>query len=515
MRVAIIAVYVDVQRGGRPNHGVLQPQIGPLIAALLPGGVDIDVVNDTVEDPDWTQHYDLVFISSLSPDFDRARQISHYWRRRGTKTVFGGTLASIYAALCQPFFDSIVVGDAEGCIGRVYDDFVRGELKPVYVSGPYDAAAVPVPRFDLVARKQLVPFSLEVTRGCPFSCNFCMLSAIGTRHHVRPVSSVLRDIGAARAMLRHLVPVHQRRVVLFMDNNLGGNLAYLRELCEALTGSGLRWGAALTFNVIADPANVRMLSRAGARVLFVGLESFNPLALADMGKFQNVIESTQRAVADCHRNGIHLVSGLMLNPTVDDLPYIESVPERLTESGLRVPSYVSFEAPIPGTPNFLQLAAQNPPALLPNAYLRDFTGYTLVTQPTRESVEDFVDGFLWLNQTVYSGRRRAAAIAADVPRFFARGYVSTGLAEAFDTSRRRWRQDPGRTFVAGTDTAPPEVSAVPLTDADFDSEEQRSAVMDPWRVTDPAGCVLPQWLQPTKIFDKRGRISPPALALVG
>ena len=62
---------------------MLQPQAGPLIAALLPPGVEVDVINDTWEDPDWRRDYDLLFISCLHSDFDRARQISHYWRRRG------------------------------------------------------------------------------------------------------------------------------------------------------------------------------------------------------------------------------------------------------------------------------------------------------------------------------------------------------------------------------------------------------------------------------------------------
>jgi len=514
MKIAVIAVYVDFERGARRNNGVLQPQIGTLIAGLLPLDVDVDVVNDTVEDPDWTQHYDLVFISSLSPDFDRARQISHYWRKRGAKTVYGGILASTYTALCQQFFDSVVIGDAEGSVGRIYEDFARAKLRPLYISGPYDAATVPVPRFDLLAKKQIVPLSLEATRGCPFTCHFCALTAIGTRHHVRPVESVLRDIREASVMLRHLVPPHQRRIVSFVDNNLGGNLAYLRRLCEALEGTRLRWGAAFTFNVIADPANVKMLSRAGCRVVFVGLESFNPLALEDMGKFQNAIESVQRVLADCHRNGIYLASGLMLNPKIDDLSYIESVPSRLTDCGLHVPTFISFEAPIPGTPNFLRLAAEEPPALLPNAYLRDFTGYTLVTRPKKESVENFVRGYTWLNETVYSRRRRAAALVADIPRFLARGYLSTAVCEAFDISRRGWHQNPDRTFVAGTDAAPPEATSVPLTDVDFDSEEERSAVMDPWKVTDEEGRVLPKWLHPIKTFDKKGRISEATRALI-
>src|SRR5690349_1620283 len=112
MRVGIIAIHVDCFRRGDHHRGIMQPQIGPLIASLLPPDVEVEIVNDTWRDPNWTRDYDLLFISSLHPDFDRARQVSHYWRRRGAKTVYGGNFASTYTELCRPFFDSIVVGDA-------------------------------------------------------------------------------------------------------------------------------------------------------------------------------------------------------------------------------------------------------------------------------------------------------------------------------------------------------------------------------------------------------------------
>ncbi|MGH9362326.1 MAG: hypothetical protein ACRD2T_10460, partial [Thermoanaerobaculia bacterium] len=171
---------MDFHRKGRKYHGVLQPLIGPLVAGLLPAGIEIDVVNDTWEDPHWERDYDLLFITGMHSDFDRARQISHYWRRRGAKTVLGGTLASTYPELCQPFFDAIVVGDAEGSVPQVYRDFLAGELQPIYVSAAYDPALVPVPRFDLLAGKQMIPLSFECTRGCPFTCEFCALTGIGT-----------------------------------------------------------------------------------------------------------------------------------------------------------------------------------------------------------------------------------------------------------------------------------------------------------------------------------------------
>ena len=202
MRVGIIFVFMDFHRKGGKYRGALQPLIGPLIAGLLPSDIEIEVINDTWEEPRWDRDYDLLFITSMHSDFDRARQISHYWRRRGAKTVFGGVMASTYPELCLPFFDSIVIGDAEGSVQQIYKDFNEGSLKSTYVSSAYDPKEVPVPRFDLLAGKQLIPLSFEVTRGCPFACEFCALTGIGTRHHVRPPETVVRDIREGQRMLR-------------------------------------------------------------------------------------------------------------------------------------------------------------------------------------------------------------------------------------------------------------------------------------------------------------------------
>ena len=91
MKVGIISAYMDTDRKGEPNRGFLQPQVGPLIAALLPPDTSIDIVFDTWRDPDWTQDYSLLFISTLHSDFDRARQAFRFTahqllaRRRGAR----------------------------------------------------------------------------------------------------------------------------------------------------------------------------------------------------------------------------------------------------------------------------------------------------------------------------------------------------------------------------------------------------------------------------------------------
>ena len=510
MRVGIIFVFMDFHRKGGKYHGVLQPLIGPLVAGLLPQDIEIEVVNDTWEDPPWERDYDLLFITGMHSDFDRARQVSHYWRRRGAKTVLGGTLASTYPELCQPFFDAVVVGDAEGSVPQVYRDFAAGELQPLYVSAAYDPALVPVPRFDLLAGKQMIPLSFEATRGCPFTCEFCALTGIGTRHHVRPVESILRDIREGQRMLRGLVPWYLLDVVGFLDNNLGGNPGYLRQLCQAMEPLGLTWGSGITFNVLADEGMVQALSRAGCRAMFMGLESLNPATIKDMHKYQNTVAEARRVLDLCRRHGILVESPLMLSPVTDDLEYIQSIPDRLRECGLYVPTFVCIESPIPGTPHFHRLAGEGA-AFLPNALLRDFTATPWSPGPS------------WSRWRLHPGLRlgggehlhpqgEGGAPPPQHAEFLRHGFFSRPWRSARPPLHKRLPSRPH--LPHGTDVPFPGGAGVPLTDDDFDSEEERRAILEPWRVTDPQGRVLPAWQRSVKVFEGKGRISAEARQLV-
>jgi len=269
----------------------------------------------------------------------------------------------------------------------------------------------------------------------------------------------------------------------------------------------------ITFNAVSEPEVVKTLSRSGCTFLFMGLESFNPEAISDMGKFQNAIEKTKRKFDQCRKYGILVVSGLMLNPLIDDCDYMLTIPKHLRESGLHVPSFICFECPIPGTPHFYRVAAEETPAFLPNALLRDFTGYTLVTRPRREPLDRFIEGYKHLMDVTYSQRSRLRKLADDLPRFLAGGYASSALVDLLLHRSTVWEPHPDRTYLAGTDVPPPEASSVPLTASDFDSEEEYQSVMQPWQVTDEEGRVLPQWLMSTKIFGPKGRVAAEAQQL--
>lgn len=504
MRIGIISVFTDYHRRGAHHRGALQPQVGPLIAALLPDDVEIDVVNDTWEDPLWERDYDLLFLSALHSEFDRARQIAHYYRRRGAKTVLGGPLASGFPALCAPWFDAVVIGDPEASVPRVFRDFCARRLAPRYLPEPYDPLAVPTPRFDLVRGDPIVPIALEATRGCPFACNFCGLTGLGTRHHVRPVAQVARDILAAQSMLAGRAPGWQRRLVGFMDNNIGGDPRWLAELCDALVPLEIRWSSCITFNVLRDTTMLDRLAASGCGMLYFGLESFNPAALAGMRKRQNVIHDVRRVVDAARARGILVTAGLMLSPSTDRLEDLEEIPEALRDAGLHVPTYIAFETPLPGTPHFRQLAARGPGALLPHVPLVDLNGYTLAVPPAHVSPDAFIATFRELHRRLYALGNAVRKLGDDLPRLLSRAHIAPALLDAYEVLFDRQPLLSDRSFIAGRDKAPPE--RVPLRDHDFTSEAERDAVLATTTVSDEAGRVHAHWAQSTPVYGAKGRI---------
>jgi hypothetical protein len=193
----------------------------------------------------------------------------------------------------------------------------------------------------------------------------------------------------------------------------------------------------------------------------------------------------------------------MVSPLTDGVDDLADVPRHLDDCGLRVPTFVCFESPIPGTPYFRRLAARHDGALMPSALLRDFSGYTLTVRPQRAATDEFVAAYRDLVETVYAWPRRLAKIAEDLSFFVPRGRWFPALLDAVDTLALDPVPDRARSLVAGTDTPPPE--SVPFADDDFDSAEERARVREPWRVTDETGAVLPQWLGARRVFGGQRR----------
>lgn len=427
----------------------MQSAVPELIAGLCPPSATIELYNEKERDVPLDRDWDLVFFSYLHSAYEHTKVLSALFRRRGMKTVAGGRHAAQFPDDCARHFDAVVTGDPESNVPRLVRDLEQGTL-----ARRYDACAATLDvrpwRWDLLDYRQN-PYrfpTLEASRGCPFSCNFCVLTG-RERYRFRPVKDVVEDIQARLRWNRSFLGAFDD-CFGFLDNNLGGSPRYLRELCEALVPLRKNWGCALSFNVLRDRELVRLMARAGCRYVYTGLESLDPEALRSMNKGQNRVQEVDAVVRRCFAEGILVSFGLLVGSDADTSAYLERLPRYLADLKCFAVTFVGIVCPYPGTPFFAQLAREG--RILPGATIRDFDGYTVCHRPRRLAPDEVADHYQRLCRELSGLDRMARHYWAHLGASDRPLYRRTLLASALEIRSIRSPVSNGaRRYVAGLD----------------------------------------------------------------
>lgn len=237
------------------------PPHGPVaFAATLPEYVDITFVDENVEDLDFSTECDLVTISMmLSTQVKRGWAIADKFREMGKKVIFGGISAMLHAEETVLHADSVFLGESEGRMEAVMEDWKRGELKKVYnyMGQQPDIALVGPCRRDLYKRElynhkgvQMVDL-FHASRGCRFSCYPCAVSYLGGRKfRPRPIDKVVED----------MAQIDNNRLFI-VDNSLAQNKEWEKELFKAIAPLKKKW---ISHTIEDDPEVLALAADAGA-----------------------------------------------------------------------------------------------------------------------------------------------------------------------------------------------------------------------------------------------------------
>lgn len=207
--------------------------------------------------------------------------------------------------------------------------------------------ALPVPRHDLFLEK---PYRYPFVRkhrfatvltefGCPYRCNFCIMSTLGWK--VRPVKDILTELDL-------LAELHVPEI-FFLDQTFGINKVRARELLEQMCRRkyGFGWVCFSRPDVVGEPL-LRSMKQAGCHTVILGVESGNEgilkAAQKDYGRDEIV-----RGVALCRQHSLRTVATIILGLPEETQDSFEETMAFLQE--LR-PDYVSFNVAVPrmGTP---------------------------------------------------------------------------------------------------------------------------------------------------------------------
>ncbi len=290
------------------------PPLGLLtVAALLPDEfetrlVDLNVQRLRRRDLAWA---DYVFISAMHVQQQSVRQIISRCVA-GVKIVAGGPLFTHEHDQFDDV-DHFVLNEAEIVLPEFLADLKRGCAKRIYrAEGFSQLKQSPRPRFELAAMKRYASMSVQYSRGCPFDCEFCDVTALfgrGTR--VKTVQQIIDELDGVKRL-------GWRGPVFFVDDNLIGNRKHLKhQLLPALIEWQRRSGpmpfySQVSINLADDPQLIDLMASAGFDTVFIGIETPDPDLLAACHKVQNANRDLLSDIQRIQAAGIQVQGGFIV-----------------------------------------------------------------------------------------------------------------------------------------------------------------------------------------------------------
>src|SRR5512137_2049653 len=124
-------IYPKWKKLDRQTEFYLPPH-GPVVfAATLPPYVEVEFVDENVQSLELDDAPDFVGVSMmLTAQVRRGWQIADHYRSRGIKVLCGGIAAMLHAEETMAHVDAVFLGEAEGRMEAVFEDFKNNRLRP-------------------------------------------------------------------------------------------------------------------------------------------------------------------------------------------------------------------------------------------------------------------------------------------------------------------------------------------------------------------------------------------------
>ncbi|MFO0973154.1 MAG: radical SAM protein [Phycisphaerae bacterium] len=238
-----------------------------------------------------TADVDVVGITAMTTQANRAYALADQYRRLGVTVVLGGIHPSALPADALQHADAVCIGDGETTLPRMLADWehdraaaaagngVPRRLQQKYDWTQFDTAPIATPRKDLLSPADyLIYNSIQTTRGCPHSCNFCTTPGVfGRKFRLRTVSDIVDEIKEAKERFGSWC-------FIFADDDFAGNHKWAMELCAALEPLKISWASQCDILISRNDALLAAMRRSGCVGLILGLESRKQDTLSEAGK---------------------------------------------------------------------------------------------------------------------------------------------------------------------------------------------------------------------------------------
>ena len=315
------------------------PPLGLItVSAMLPENwqknlVDLNIEELKNEALEWA---DYVFLSSMYVQKESVSEILARCKKHAVKVIAGGPLFT-QEYDNYPQIDHFILNEAEITLPQFLSDLQNGFLpKRIYRTDEYaDLSLSPVPDFHLLNLKAYASMSLQVSRGCPFSCDFCEITAL-LGHKVR-----MKNKEQIIAELETLSRLKWRGAVSVVDDNFIGNKKVIKkELLPSMTEwmkihhHPFTFNAQTSINLADDDKLLTMMREAGFISTFIGIETPVEESLQSCHKIQNENRNLLENVKQIQKAGLQVSGGFIVGFDSDTSSVFQRQIDFIQKSGI-------------------------------------------------------------------------------------------------------------------------------------------------------------------------------------
>jgi len=377
------------------------PPLGLMtVSAMLPETwekklVDMNVSPLLSNDITWA---DYIFISAMYVQKDSVGKVINECVRQKKKIVAGGPLFT-QEFEDYPKVNHFILNEAEITLPPFLKDLKTGQQKRIYKTDKYaDLALTPAPDFHLLAKKAYASMNIQISRGCPYNCDFCEItSLLGHKVRMKKTEQVINELNV-------LYNLNWRGPVAIVDDNFIGNKKVIKnELVPAIKQwmeihhYPFTFNTQTSVNMADDEELLTMMSDAGFNSTFIGIETPAEESLQSCNKVQNRNRDLLQSVRKIQKAGFQVSAGFIVGFDSDSPSIFQRQIDFIQNSGIASAMVGLLNAP-KNTKLYKRLQKENRLTTDATGSNTDYTMNFIPKMPYRE----LLDGYKTILHNIYA-----------------------------------------------------------------------------------------------------------------
>lgn len=379
------------------------PPLGLItVSAMLPEKWNkklVDLNIEVLEDKDLNQA-DYIFLSGMYVQKNSVNEILDRCQKFSAKIIAGGPLFT-QEYENYPQIDHFILNEAEITMPLFLNDLQNNNVKRIYRTNEFaDLSITPAPDYHLLKLKDYAFMNIQISRGCPFNCDFCEITALlGKKVRMKSSEQVLNELNT-------LYNLNWRGPVAVVDDNFIGNKKVVKQ---SILPDMISWmdshnhpfvfNAQTSINLADDNEILHLMGRAGFTSTFIGIETPDEVSLKSCHKVQNSNRDLLANVKKIQKAGLQVSGGFIVGFDSDTESVFQRQIDFIQKSGIVSAMVGLLNAP-KNTQLYKQMEEENRLTVDATGSNTDFTMNFVPKMNQRELLE----GYQHIITSIYKGK---------------------------------------------------------------------------------------------------------------